>query len=79
MRPPLFTIQHEPDHPGKRVQQGKRQGADQQRSHSPERPEQPRVAIAIVMRRVCQVARKPPVRALVALAAGLDDIVPAEH
>ena len=29
--------------------------------------------------RMRQVARKLPVRALVALAAGLDDIVPAEH
>ncbi len=47
--------------------------------HAPERPEQPRVALGVVVRGVRQVAGESPVRARVALPAGRDDVAPAER
>ena len=61
------------------MQEGEGQRAHQERGHSPEGPEQPGIAIAVMMCRVGQVAGKLTVRTIVALAAGFDDVVPAER
>ena len=60
------------------MQQSKRQRTDEQRGHAPEGPEQPRVGLAIVVRRVCQIAGKTPVRSFVTLATSLNHVVAAK-
>ena len=53
-------------------------GSHQQSGHEPERPEQPGVFLLIVVSGVCEVACESSMRSLVALAASLNDFVPAE-
>ncbi len=60
------------------MQEREGQRTHQERGHAPEGPEEIGVAVAIVVRRVGQVAGKLPVRPFVTLATGFDDIVPAQ-
>ena len=61
--------------PQQRVDAGDHERADQQRGHEPERVEQDRVLVPVVMRRVRQIAGELPMRAGMALPAGLDDVL----
>ena len=64
--------------PEERMHAAKNKCADQQRSHAPERPEEKRIFLRIVMRRVRQVPCKPPVGSGMTLLTSTDNLFSAQ-
>ena len=64
--------------PERRVDAAEHEGADQERRHSPECPEEKWILVRIMVRRVCEVSGESTRGSLVALLASSDNVVVTE-
>ena len=76
---PIGSREPQSHQPGPCVQQREGERPHQQRRHAPERPEQPRILVGVVVRGVGQVSRESAMRFFMTLAAGRDDVLAAQR